>query len=117
MTGGNDMCKTYNIDKIFNKIQPNACVNTHDKMFAKTAECSGITRKPVYYASLSYDAMLDLQNNYKPNLIYKWPKCINRRNEKGERVLKLDRMPFGLLKYQTPCKYVNQRISVCGWTP
>ena len=78
----NDMCMTHIIDKIFDKLEPNASVNALDKMFAKTAECSGIISKPVYYASSSIDAMLDLQNNYKPNLMYKWPKCINRRNEK-----------------------------------
>lgn len=69
-----------------------------DKQFADTAVAKGIDTNPADFASISLEAMKLLQDNGKPNLIYKWSKCVFGEN--GKPLMPLHRMPFGLIQYQ-----------------
>ena len=50
------------------------------------------------FVSMSIEAMDVLQNAGKPNLVYKWAKCI--AGENGVPLMPPSRMPFGLIQYQ-----------------
>ena len=63
-----------------------------NKWFLQQATGMGIDSNPADFAALSLEAMLLLQRNDKPNLVYKW-------NDEGKPSLDLNRMPFGMLQY------------------
>ena len=69
-----------------------------DTQFVRTAVAEGIDSNPADFASLSLGAMKVLQAAGKPNLIYKWSKCVF--GEDGKPLIPLHRMPFGLIQYQ-----------------
>ena len=69
-----------------------------DKQFVDVAIVEGIDTNPADFASISLGAMKVLQENGKPNLIYKWSKCVF--GEDGKSLIPLHRMPFGLIQYQ-----------------
>ena len=69
-----------------------------DKQFVGAAIAQGIDTNPADFASISQGAMKVLQDNGKPNLIYKWSKCVF--GEDGKPLMPLQRMPFGLIQYQ-----------------
>ena len=69
-----------------------------DKQFVDVAIAEGIDTNPADFASISLGAMKVLQENGKPNLIYKWSKCVF--GEDGKSLIPLHRMPFGLIQYQ-----------------
>ena len=69
-----------------------------DKQFADAAVSQGIDTNPADFASISLGAMKILQSNGKPNLMYKWAKCVFGEN--GKPLIPIHRMPFGLLQYQ-----------------
>ena len=69
-----------------------------DEQFVGAAIAQGIDTNPADFASISLGAMKVLQDNGKPNLIYKWSKCVF--GEDGKPLMPLQRMPFGLIQYQ-----------------
>ena len=73
--------------------------NVLNNMYLQVANKMGIDTNPADYASMSLAAMVELQNNKKPNLVYKWSQCLTRKSE-GKPALKMNRMPFGLIQYQ-----------------
>ena len=76
-------------------IKPNYLIN---KQFLQTAVAEGIDSNPADFVSLSLGAMKVLQVAGKPNLIYKWSKCVF--GDDGKPLIPLHRMPFGLIQYQ-----------------
>ena len=69
----------------------------------------GIDSNPGDFATLSLKAMLALQENGKPNLVYKWCRCLY--NYDGKSSMDFDRMPFGLIQYCMEffsCTHVSQ---------
>ena len=71
---------------------------TLDKLFSDLSQLVGINAKLRNFVSMSIEAMDVLQNAGKPNLVYKWAKCI--AGENGVPLMPLSRMPFGLIQYQ-----------------
>jgi len=69
-----------------------------DKQFGQTVVAEGIDSNPADFVSLSLGNMKVLQSAGKPNLIYKWSKCVF--GEDGKPLIPLHRMPFGLIQYQ-----------------
>ena len=69
-----------------------------DKQFVDVAIAEGIDTNPADFASISLGAMKVLQESEKPNLIYKWSKCV--LGEDGKSLIPLHGMPFGLMQYQ-----------------
>ena len=68
-------------------------------MYLQAANNMGINTNPADYASMSLAAMVELQNNKKPNLVYKWSQCFTRKSE-GKPVLQMNRMPLGIIQFQ-----------------
>ena len=68
-----------------------------NKWFMLQALAMGIDSNPTDFPTRALDAMVTLQRNGKPNLLYKWCQCLC--NEKGEPSLDFNRMPFGMLQY------------------
>ena len=68
-----------------------------NKWFLQQATEVGIDSNPADFATLSLEAMLMLQRNGKPNLVYKWCSCLY--NDEGKLSLDLNRMPLGMLQY------------------
>ncbi|CAH3170892.1 unnamed protein product, partial [Porites evermanni] len=61
------------------------------------------------FASLSRKATLELQEKDKPNLVYKWSRCLH--NSEGKSSIDMDRMPFGSMQYCIEffsCTHVSQ---------
>lgn len=67
------------------------------KQFVGATNAQGTDINPADFALISLGAMKVLQDNGKPNLIYKWLKCVF--GEDGQPLIPLHRMPFGLLEY------------------
>ena len=68
-----------------------------DRGYLQQARDMGINSNPADFATRSLKAMLLLQKNQKPNLMYLWCSCLY--NEEGKPSLDLNRMPFGMLQY------------------
>jgi len=68
-----------------------------NKWFLQQATEVGIDSNLADFATLSLEAMLMLQRNDKPNLVYKWCSCLY--NDEGKPSLDLNRMPLGMLQY------------------
>ena len=78
-------------------------------LYLQRAIDHGIDSNPGDYASLSLKAMLALQEKGKPNLVYKWCRCLH--NNEGKSSMDFDRMPFGLIQYCMEffsCTHVSQ---------
>ena len=73
--------------------------NVLNNMYLQVANNMGINTNPADYASMSLAAMVEVQNNRKPNLVYKWSQCLTRKSE-GKPVLQMNRMPLGLIQFQ-----------------
>ena len=86
------------INLMYQKLELNEKIKVVDKQFVDAAISQGIDSNPADFASISLGAMKLLQENGKPNLIYKWAKCVFGEN--GKPLIPIDRMPFGLLQYQ-----------------
>lgn len=84
---------------------------TLDKMFSNLATHAGISTNLSDYVSLSIAAMNILRKAKKPNLVYKWAKCIVGEN--GNPFMALDRMPFGLVEYQIEFFTATNVMQVC----
>ncbi|KAJ7373303.1 hypothetical protein OS493_012894 [Desmophyllum pertusum] len=81
-----------------------------DRLYLQRATDLGIDSNPGDYASLSIKAMLKLQEKGKPNLVYKWSRCLH--NEQGKPSLDFNRMPFGLLQYSI--EFFSCTHNMCG---
>ena len=82
-----------------------------DRLFLQRATDLGIDSNPGDYATLSMKAMLKLQEKGKPNLVYKWSRCLYNEELEGKPSLDFDRMPFGLIQYSIEffsCTHVSQ---------
>ena len=80
-----------------------------DHLYLQRATDLGIDSNPGDYASLSMKAMLQLQEKGKPNLVYKWSRCLH--NGEGKSSLDFNKMPFGLIQYSIEffsCTHVSQ---------
>ena len=86
------------IDFLFQPLVYQDTMDVLDKQFAKTAITEGIDTNLADFVSISLGAMKVLQAAEKPNLIYKWSKCVFGDN--GTSLMPLHRMPFGLIQYQ-----------------
>ena len=78
-------------------------------LFLQRAVDLGIDSNPGDFASLSLKAMLEMQEKDKPNLVYKWSRCLH--NSEGKSSIDMDRMPFGLMQYCIEffsCTHVSQ---------
>ena len=86
-----------------------------NKWFLLQVTGVGIDSNPADFATLSLEAMLMLQRNDNPNLVYEWGRCLC--NDEGKPSLDLNQMPFGMLQYIIeffPCTHVAQVcIIVC----
>lgn len=84
-----------------------------DRLFLQRATEQGIDSNPGDFATMSVKAMSILQENCKPNLMYKWSRCLV--SETGQPSLDLNRMPFGLMQCCIEffsCTHVSQ-VSKC----
>lgn len=72
-----------------------------DELYMHLAVSTGITSNPRNFGSISIKAMARLQSAKKPNLVYKFSEMLTAQKSLNvtEPVIKLDRMPFGLLDY------------------
>jgi len=80
-----------------------------NSFFLQRANDHGIDSNPGDFATVSLRAILKLQQNAKPNLVYKWSRCLY--NEEGKSSLDFERMPFGLIQYCMEffsCTHVSQ---------
>lgn len=80
-----------------------------NSLFLQRATDHGIDSNPGDFATVSLRAMLTLQQNAKPNLVYKWSRCLHNEEEKSS--LDFERMPFGLIQYCMEffsCTHVSQ---------
>ena len=84
-----------------------------DEFYMHLAVSAGITSNPRNFGSNSIKAMARLQRENKPNLVYKFSEMLTSQKflNVTEPVVKLDRMPFGLLDYTIQfftCSHVKQ---------
>ncbi|KAI8499091.1 hypothetical protein Bbelb_235440 [Branchiostoma belcheri] len=72
-----------------------------DDLFSSVAVARNINTYPTDFFSKSIHAMNTLQDNNKPNLLYRFAQILST-NRPGTNIplLQLDRMPFGLIQYQ-----------------
>ena len=77
--------------------------------FLQRAIDHGIDSNPGDFPTLSLKSMVALQENGKPNLVYKWCRCLH--NHDGKSSMDFSRMPFGLIQYCIEffsCTHVSQ---------
>lgn len=85
-----------------------------DLAFLELALKSGINSNPANFTELAIHSMKRLQENSKNNLIYKFALCIasNRLGSNDSR-LPINRMPFGMVKYQIEFFSATNIMQVC----
>lgn len=91
----------------------NKTIKFLDELYMHSAISAGITSNPRNFGSNSIKAMVRLQSEKKPNLVYKFSEMLTAQKflNVAEPVIKLDRMPFGLLDYTIQfftCPHVKQ---------
>ena len=86
------------IDSLLQPLSYQRKIALLDREFVAVARSQGIDTNPADFCTISLGAMEILQKNAKPNLIYKWSKCVF--GEDGKSLMPLHRMPFGLIQYQ-----------------
>ena len=91
----------------------NITIKFLDELYMHSAISAGITSNPRNFGSNSIKAMVRLQSEKKPNLVYKFSEMLTSQKflNVAEPVIKLDRMPFGLLDYTIQfftCPHVKQ---------
>ena len=84
-------------------------------VFLKLALKNGINSNPANFAELAVCAMKPLQENGKNNLVYKFALCIaTNRPGSNDSLFPLNRMPFGMVEYQTEFFSSTNIMQVCS---
>lgn len=89
----------------------------HDELynrFASLAKSSGIKSNASKFVSLSLEAMKNLQDAGKENLLLKFAQCVGVRRADGtDTLMPMGRMPLGLVEYQIKCFTCTNTQQVC----
>lgn len=96
-----------------------------DELYFKIAVMEGITSNPKHFITTSIKAMRRLQTEKRVNLVYKFSQMLIDINyfDQSNYLMRLDRMPFGLLHYViqfftcTNTRQVLQFVSFMHLTP
>ena len=72
-----------------------------DEFYFNIAVMEGITSNPKHFITTSIKAMSRLQTEKRVNLVYKFSQMLTALNhfDQSNYLMRLDRMPFGLLDY------------------
>ena len=88
--------------------------NVANAMFLELAKSDGVETNPHDFAKLATTAMARLKEAGKPDIMYKFAKCLGgNRPDTAEPLMPFDKMPFGLIEYQVEFFSCTNTSGVC----
>ena len=91
-------------------------LNLTNRLFKQIAIDTGINTNPGDFVTLAVNAMSNLQDNRKPNILYKFAYSLgNKKPGTEETLFPMSRMPFGMVQYQIEffsCTHLSQVLII-----